>query len=162
MPTDRARRVMITVNDSIFAAAGLDPSASGAVEVTAALARLGRLLDGASRAVARKLTRDEWCYLADACNGTLWDWANPTALVLAANAEDAQALDGLGAKWFGDADSAPRAVAALVAKLSKLSLVEADAVALAIAWFWRHCEDIDITEDAWWLPAFRERSVIGE
>lgn len=153
MPTDK-RRVMITVDPAAFEAVGLDPQEAGAADVARALARYGDLLAAAGREVERAIRREEWCYLADCCNGLIWDGA-PTAAVLEAQAADAHSLDGLGSKYFGDDGDA--GVEALLAKLRKLTPLQSEAVALAVRWYWGRHEEVDFAEDRWWAVAFRAR-----
>lgn len=154
MPTDK-RRIMLTIDDELFAALGLDPVEDGAAAVTGALARHAAHLTAAAREIGRLFDRDEWGYLVDSNNSVLWDGHPNAALRIAANVEDAHQIDELGAKWFGDADYAPRAVGSLLAKLAKLTPIQAEAVAVAIRWFWMNCESIDMAEAPWWTVGYR-------
>ena len=131
---------------------------AGAPQVTGALRRYASLLANAAREIESALDRQEWNYLADVMNGSadLWDWTEspmPAKSLLAANAHDANELDGAGAKWFGDEEGEKRAKA-LVGKLSRMTEIQAEAVTAAIRWFWTHLE-IDHQEDRWWTLAYR-------
>lgn len=152
---DLPRRLQVSVDPNVFESLGLDPDESGGADVRDVLRRYARHLDSASRDAARILTPDEWRYLADAGNGTLWDFGRSLGTQLVATAEDAQDTDGLGAKWFGDADAAPRAVKSLAGKLGRMTEIQAEAVALAIRWAWDHADSVDLASDPWWTARFR-------
>lgn len=152
MPSDN-RRIMLTVVPDAFAAAGLDPETAGARDVGHVLKRWGESLREGAASVAAKFGRAEWCCLADAAGGLLWEESPAPAVALKACVEDANALEGLGAKWFGD-EGADAAVAALGAKLDALTIPEGEAVAAALRWV-RERADVDLGEDRWWHPAFR-------
>ena len=155
MPTDK-RRFPLMVDPAAFAAVGLDPATAGSPDVIAVLEAYGGLLTAAGREVERRLSREEWCYLADALNGVIWEGA-PTCELLKLQAHDA--IPEIAAKWFGE--DAPEAAADdLIAKLAKLTPLQAEAVALAIRWFWAR-DDVDPTEDRWWSPTFRARRSAG-
>lgn len=155
MPTDK-RRFPLMVEPRVFAAVGLDPESAGSPDVTGVLKKYGGLLIDAGREVERKLSRDEWNYLADACNGLIWDGVDPVEL-LKLQAHDA--IPDLATKWLGE-DAGESAADYLVAKLGKLTPLQAEAAALAIRWFWTR-GDIDLTEDRWWSPTFRVKRTTG-
>lgn len=104
----------------------------------------------ATAANAQELYPAEWSYLADMLNGTMVDpgFGNPGE-ILAADVEDADTFDGLGAKWFGD--NAPFAVPDLVAKLRALDYPRAWALVLSVQFFWAN-PDLSIDLEWWTLP----------
>jgi len=116
-----------------------------------ALERWGDLL---MRADLAALSPKDWRYLADSLNGMIVDaqWDRES---LDLQVADSDRLDGLGSKWYG-ARGAKRGVAALRAKIGKLSRVDVLALATAVEWFWdRHEEIADVRAAAWWTPEFR-------
>lgn len=136
-------------------------------------------LQAAAEDNARAFAPEEWCLIADVCNGTLWYPLQPNAAYsLAANIEDGHRLDGAGYKWLADeetelAGSLARAIGAqqtqamrrvdkevgdLVKRLAALGPAHAWAVILAVLWFWNHCqEDIDVRKDPWWTLQYRRQ-----
>ena len=124
-------------------------SASDAV--TSAVGCWSMALDLAAFEVAEQFTRTEWCAIADANNGTLFDFVGTRpGMHLACNVEDAGRLDGLGAKWGID-------VPGLTRRLHGLGYVQGWAVIQAVRWFWQHCQEIDTAADEWWTPAYRKQ-----
>lgn len=110
----------------------------------------------------------EWCLIADVCNGTLWEpnIENP-AVLLAAEVSDGHRLNGTGYRWFCDAKgeatkemkAADNKVKALVEKLAALDYAHAWAVIVAVQWFWQNTErNIDVRAEPWWTLAYRNRS----
>jgi hypothetical protein len=79
--------------------------------------------------------------------------SRPSGVALMANVQDGQRLDRTGDKWFGDAAGEVR-TELLLARLAKLTAIEADAIAQAIRQFWADPE-VDGTAE-WWLPAPRK------
>jgi hypothetical protein len=139
------------------AAAPLGLAAS--IQVAAAVRRYADALADARRRLARSFDRSEWNLMADVMNGSadLQDYVEhppSAASLLLANVQDGHALDGAGYKWFGEEDPAAsdRKVEALIAKLGKLSPLEADAIGWAIREFWERCDEVDHAKDDWWLP----------
>jgi len=137
------------------------------------------VLARAGAAVAEAFTPIEWCMIADACNGTLWEprIGEPGRMV-AANVEDGHRLDGTGYRWLGDdatelAGSLSKAaggkvtpamrkvdqqVSSLVQRLADLDYAHGWAVIVACQWFWSHCQDdIDPRKDPWWTSSYRKR-----
>jgi len=124
-------------------------SASDAV--TSAVGCWSMALDLAAFEVAEQFSRPEWCAIADANNGAMWDGVGTRpGMHLACNVEDAGKLEGLGAKWDID-------VPVLASKLHGLGYVQGWAVIQAVRWFWQHCQDIDAAQDEWWTPAYRKQ-----
>lgn len=126
---------------------------------TLALSAWVNQLARATHEAAQVLTRAEWNYLADACNGLMVDpgVSNPDVF-LWAEASDAHKLNRLGDKWFPAGKKADAAVASLVTRLQQLTYAHAWAVIAAIQWFWDHCAaDVDHQRDEWWSLPFRRR-----
>jgi hypothetical protein len=80
---------------------------------------------------ALRLTRDEACAICDALNGTHLDEHMPRFLW--AEVEDADRLNGLGAKWEIDA-------LALAVRLRSLSPGACMAIVDAVERFWAHAD----------------------
>lgn len=124
---------------------------SASEAVTSAVQCWSMALDLAAFEVAEMFSRPEWCAIADANNGAMWDGIGTRpGMHLACNVEDAGKLEGLGAKWDID-------VLALTRRLHGLGYVQGWAVIQAVRWFWQHCHDIDTATDEWWTPAFRKQ-----
>lgn len=129
--------------------------------VSHALACWEAVLGIASEEIAGTFSREEWCAIADACNGTLWDemlGGRSAGIHLAANVEDAHRLNGLGEKWFGaDGD---KAIRELLGKLQSLDYAQGWALLRAVCWFWQHT-DRDTDGKDWWTIAFRRKAGKG-
>jgi hypothetical protein len=126
----------------------------------------------ASRENEKTFSPEEWCFLADVCNGYPWELEesrlNPGTW-MALEVADAHKLYGAGYRWFGEEEDelaaglatapteamkqADARVRDLALKLAHLDYVHGWAVALAVSWFWDHCEQ-PITEP-WWTVDFR-------
>jgi hypothetical protein len=126
----------------------------------------------ASRENEKAFYPEEWCFLADVCNGYPWELEesklNPGTL-MALEVADAHKLGGAGYRWFGEEEDelaarlataptesmkqADARVRNLVLKLNSLDYVHGCAVALAVSWFWDHPKQ-PIT-DPWWTVDFR-------
>jgi hypothetical protein len=110
----------------------------------------------------------EWCVLADTLKELRFDpdFADPGQL-LATAVEDANRLEGAGARWFSmylpteefnEIELADKCVADLTKKLRELDYPHAWAVIVACRWFWEHRDGgIDIKKDQWWTLAFRRQ-----
>lgn len=146
--TKKGKRVL-SVYPHLRALQVLGRSAAG---LNQALECWADLVGRATDRNAERFGPEEWCYLADCGNGTLWEpaFANPGAL-LAHQVRDADAFEGLGAKWL----RGPAEVSALAEKLAGLGYAEAWAVILAVQFFWDHHEAIDVQGQEWWTLRFR-------
>jgi hypothetical protein len=129
---------------------------------------------GICRRCTPDLNRGSWNYLADVLNPGPSAWMGydawgPGSLI--AEVEDADRLDGTGAKWFGnDAEILDRAlagmreesrplhpqVAAMTEKIRAGGWAGTQAILIAVGWFWAHHEAIDAGKDEWWSVKFRE------
>ena len=117
-----------------------------------AVARYARLLREADLSALKPA---DWRYLADLLNSTAIteDW---TGEMLAAEVADGDALEGLGAKWFGAGQA--RAGAKRLAELAGgLTPIEVCAMATAVEWFWAHHDSVNVRTDEWWTVEFRCR-----
>lgn len=121
--------------------------------------RLNAAIDCWAEAIARATAqnaalfdRTEWMYLADLLRGVILEpgFGTPGA-ILADDARDGAAHDGLGRKWFGE--TADRDVAALAAKLEDLDYTRAWAVVLSVQHFWASSDDERAGQ--WWTIAAR-------
>lgn len=134
------------------------------------------VLAGATEDNSKAFRQQEWCLIADVCNGTLWEPSvtNP-AVMLAANVEDGHRLDGTGYKWLGKegdeiagslarvgiGTATPqmavidRQVAGLVQRIAALDGIHGWAMVAAVQWFWDHCGDDIAAAEPWWTLAFR-------
>lgn len=114
-----------------------------------------------------ELSRAEWNFLADVLNGSFdGDLAlgmhQHGASALALEVHDAQALDGTGDKWFGDATqrgSGQAAADELERKIAAMSWEQIRAIRTATNFFWSRAgiEAIDFQEDEWWTIEYRVR-----
>lgn len=93
------------------------------------------------------LSRNEWNYLADVLNGTLFD-VQYTGEVLAFEVSDGNKYEQLGTKWNVD-------VKVLEAKMQALSVDEVIYLLFAIHYLWSNCETIDLRNDEWWTLEYR-------
>lgn len=152
--TAKPRRAYITINPTAFATLGVDPDTAKSVETQELILRQAAIIRRAALAVEPMFARGEWLLLADATNGLLWDagLSAKTAIRLEVEAHDHD--NRIGEKWSVNVDD-------LLAKLNSLDEIEAEAVAIALRWFWDHHETIDMTEDRWWTVAFRTRAAKG-
>lgn len=142
------KRVNIFPSDRARAALGdAGPALTEAAECWA------ECVTRAGAEVAGRLAPAEWHYLADMLRGTRMEpsFGDPGA-ILAADAADADAHEGLGEKWGADP-------AALAGKLAGLSYAQAWAVVLACRWFWAAGKLP--RGAAWWEPAYRARRAAG-
>lgn len=88
--------------------------------------------------IKKKLTENEWKYLADSLNGTGVDGTFRFASnVLAASIEDSDSIDGLGEKWNVD-------VKKLSDKIANMSCSQIEAVYRRVESFWNKPEDLDV------------------
>jgi hypothetical protein len=101
---------------------------------------------------ARRFLPDEWLYLADCCNGTVWepDFSDPGRL-LAEQVREADHFDALGARWL----TGPADVPELAEKLSGLNYAQAWAVIIAVQFFWDNRDEINVPADEWWTVPYR-------
>ena len=162
MPTDR-RRLYWIVDEYACAVLGHDPSKLSSVQLTAAMRRYAGLIAKAAREVERSLSREEWCLLADLPNGCadLWDYSEtalPHSLLIVAQLEDGQRLDGSGDKWFG-AGLGDAGTKALVRKIIRWPETHSVAIAAAVRYFW---SDPERDSDAeWWRLSERTAPAAG-
>lgn len=148
-----ATRTYITINPELFAVLGLDPATARSAAIDDHLSRTAAMIRRAAAIIEPKFSRGEWNLLADATNGLIWA-DEPAGLILKAQVEDAHADHRIGDKWSVNIDD-------LVAKIDELGEIEAEAIAVALRWFWDHHEGADMTADRWWTVAFRTRAAKG-
>lgn len=100
-----------------------------------------------------ELDRQHWLLLADLLNGTHTD-ASWVAAYLIQEIEDAHRLDRIGEKWtpIEDADAW---VFDLVGRIARMDYPTLQHVVLAVRWFWRRHEEVNLQGDEWWTPEFR-------
>lgn len=141
-------RTSIVIDPAVYAALGLNPETARSTESQDLAERFAALVAEGARTADRLLSRDEWNLLADALNGFLWAPPLPAGAILAPEVASAIESGRLGEKWSVDG-------AALVAKLRQLDPAAAEAVAVAVRWFWSNHETIDPDKAPWWTVAFR-------
>lgn len=140
-------RTSFEIDPNDYATLGLNPETARSTVTQDLIKWFAHLVAHGARTADRLFSRNEWNALADALNGHLWTPAIPAKSALPLEVESALAA-GLGEKWSVDGPD-------LLAKLNKLDPIAAEAVAVALRWFWDNHESIDPSEDPWWTIAFR-------
>jgi len=145
----------LTVYPSSGALARLGATTEGDVASTLNLAIevYATLIAYATRDIARVLRPDDWRYLADVLNSTMYMPDVDPRAQITGNVEDAHALEGRGNKWYSR-DPNGR-VAKLASKINEMDAIHAWAVIWAVRTFWLDPERYDLTNDEWWTIAAR-------
>lgn len=155
--SDDRKRIQVFPSPRALEILGVDTSERGVgAELSHAIECWADSMRRASAEVAERFSRQEWCLLADVLNGSWTLDRSWTGQVLALEVHDAQRLDGAGDRWFGDGEGSSK-IPEMIARLQACSFEQAQAIILAVRWFWAHHESVDIQADEWWALKYRLR-----
>ena len=159
MPT-ACRRVSVCLTAEVarsLRVLGVDPKTVSAGQLATIIGREAEAVEKAGRELERKLSGDEWCAIADVLNGCADLWESfgpslPSLLLIAAEVEDGQRVDGLGDKWFGGGNG-DAAIKKLIGKLRSFTPAHGEAILAAVRFFWANTDAA--APEKWWTVAAR-------
>lgn len=160
MRREAKRRIQVSVDPTVFRVLSLPPDDAGSPAVTGALSRYARLVAIANRDLESIFSRAEWNALASLLNGNLSLTEDPgdcsRLALVRAELVAAVRLGILPPGWSGARRRDREAGEALIAKFDRLGDLHGEAIAAAVADFWRRPGgSVDPGSDPWWTVQFR-------
>lgn len=141
-------RFSLRVHPTTSRILGLDLGTSPTVKLQGFIASHAARIQLAAEVVEPLFNRAEWNLLAESTREREWFDQKPLRIQLAQAVDMQHAHDPTDGKSGVDVDL-------LIAKLSGLEELAAEAVAIALRWRWDNADSIDPKRDRWWTVAYR-------